>query len=186
MSTSGSSLGCLGRPVGSHGRVQEPQATPNTMGSAWAQPAVLMLRSFNRFVRDETFPSPDEQGRLAVLFDADGDHDLDVVTVTRDGAVNLTTAATPSKRGQGCTMRFPDILRGRRVQITSGETTQVRWIPSGGGFQSSSPPVVHARVPSGSVVVQVDGLPAQTYEIASDPRSRSVIWDTSSTTKSTP
>ncbi len=163
-----------------------PQATPNTMGSAWAQPAVLMLRSFNRFVRDETFPSPDEQGRLAVLFDADGDHDLDVVTVTRDGAVNLTTAATPSKRGQGCTMRFPDILRGRRVQITSGETTQVRWIPSGGGFQSSSPPVVHARVPSGSVVVQVDGLPAQTYEVASDPRSRSVIWDTSSTTKSTP
>ena len=163
-----------------------PQATPNTMGSAWAQPAVLMLRSFNRFVRDETFPSPDEQGRLAVLFDADGDHDLDVVTVTRDGAVNLTTAATLSKRGQGCTMRFPDILRGRRVQITSGETTQVRWIPSGGGFQSSSPPVVHARVPSGSVVVQVDGLPAQTYEIASDPRSRSVIWDTSSTTKSTP
>lgn len=163
-----------------------PQATPNTMGSAWAQPAVLMLRSFNRFARDETFPSPDEQGRLAVLFDADGDHDLDVVTVTRDGAVNLTTAATLSKRGQGCTMRFPDILRGRRVQITSGETTQVRWIPSGGGFQSSSPPVVHARVPSGSVVVQVDGLPAQTYEIASDPRSRSVIWDTSSTTKSTP
>ena len=163
-----------------------PQATPNTMGSAWAQPAVLMLRSFNRFVRDETFPSPDEQGRLAVLFDADGDHDLDVVTVTRDGAVNLTTAATLSKRGQGCTMRFPDILRGRRVQITSGETTQVRWIPSGGGFQSSSPPVVHARVPSGSVVVQVDGLPAQTYEVASDPRSRSVIWDTSSTTKSTP
>ena len=48
------------------------------------------------------------------------------------------------------------------------------------------PPVVHARVPSGSVVVQVDGLPARTYEIASDPRSRSVIWDTSSTTNSTP
>ena len=32
----------------------------------------------------------------------------------------------------------------------------------------------------------VEGLPAGTYEIASGPRSRSVIWDTSSTTKSTP
>ena len=147
---------------------------------------VLMHRSSNRFVRDETFPSPPEQGRLAVLFDADGDQDLDVATVTRDGAVNLTTATTLPQQGQGCTIRFPDNLRGRRVQLTSGKTTQVRWIPSGGGFQSSSPPVVHASVPSGSVVVQVDGLPARTYEVASDARSRSVIWDTSSTTKSTP
>ena len=166
-----------------------PQATPSTMGSAWAQPMVLMDRSPKRFVRDETFPSPPEQGRLAVLFDADGDQDLDVVTVTRDGAVNLTTATSLPQEGQGCTIRFPDNLRGRRVQITSGKnpkTIQVRWIPSGGGFQSSSPPVVHARVPSGSVVVQVDGLPARTYEIATDPRSRSVIWDTSSTTNSTP
>ena len=124
-----------------------------------------------------------------MLFDADGDQDLDVVTVTRDGAVNLTTATSLPQEGQGCTIRFPDNLRGRRVQITSvknPKTIQVRWIPSGGGFQSSSPPVVHARVPRGSVVVQVDGLPARTYEIASDPRSRSVIWDTSSTTNSTP
>ena len=166
-----------------------PQATPSTMGSAWEQPVVLMHRSSNRFVRNDTFPSPPEQGRLAVLFDADGDQDLDVITVTRDGAVNLTTATTLPKQGQGCTIRFPDHFRGRRVQITSGKTTktiQVRWIPSGGGFQSSSPPAVHASVPNGPIVVQVDGLPARTYEIASEPRSRSVIWDTSSTTKSTP
>ena len=77
--------------------------------------------------------------------------------------MNLTTATSLPQEGQGCTIRFPDNLRGRRVQITSGKnpkTIQVPWIPSGGGFQSSSPPVVHARVPSGSVVVQVDGLPA--------------------------
>ena len=163
-----------------------PQATPNTMGSAWEQPTIMMRRDRNRFVRDESFSSASEQGRLAVLFDADGDHDLDLVTVSRDGAVTLHTAKPSAEAGRGCTIRFPDEFRGRRVQIFAGKSSHVRWVPSGGGFQSSSPPVVHVCVPDGPLEIKPDGVAKQVYTVDSNARSRSVIWDTSSTTNSTP
>ena len=76
-----------------------------------------------------------------MLFDADGDQDLDVVTVTRDGAVNLTTATSLPQEGQGCTIRFPDNLRANASKSLGQEPQDhpSARIPSGGGFQSSSP-----------------------------------------------
>ena len=61
-----------------------PQATPSTMGSAWAADG-LDGPVTQTVCAGRDLPQPPEQGRLAVLFDADGDQDLDVVTVTRDG-----------------------------------------------------------------------------------------------------
>ena len=161
-----------------------PQATPSTMGSAWAQPMVLMDQS-QTVCAGRDLPQPPEQGRLAVLFDADGDQDLDVVTVTRDGAVNLT-AAIPAPRRTRMHDSLPRQLAGPTRPNHLGRTPR----PSSAGSLPAAASVVQPRGARprarGSVVVQVDGLPGETCEIASDPRSRSVIWDTSSTTNSTP
>ena len=120
----------------SHGAMPMVQGGGNWDCDSWTVDPSLRKSSFGR---TNTVPAPAKV--------------KDVVTVTRDGAVNLTSATTPPQPKQECTIHFPDNLRGRGVRITSGETTQVRWIPFGGGVQSSSLSVVHARVPNGSLKV---------------------------------
>ncbi len=128
-----------------------PQATYATMDSSYLQPPLLFERSGPRFSRVTdpragAFLAEPRRDRAAAFGDLDGDGDVDVVVgelngpirvLRNDGAVGgwltveLRDAGSANPRGYGA-----------RVELTTGETIQRRWI-YGGGFQSSNAPHAH-------------------------------------------
>jgi hypothetical protein len=133
-------------------------ATMKTMDSEALQPPLLMRRDTNRFAR----VTPEQGGpwlaaahndRNAAFGDLDGDGDIDVVI----GGVNqrLRILRNDSVRGgRWLVVELRDMRPGApveglgsRIELEAGGRTQRRWIFSGGGYQSVSPPYAHFGVP---------------------------------------
>ncbi len=134
-----------------------PQATRDTMDSDYAQPTLLFEMKDGRFerVRSGVGDWLDEprRARAAVFDDLDDDGDIDVVTAGINEPVRILRNDTTAGRWLMVELRDdrPESLNrrglGAMIEFTRGDTSQRRWIYSGGGFQSASPPVAHFGLP---------------------------------------
>ena len=135
-----------------------PQATPETMDSAYEQAPVMWLRDGDRFLgTEQTGLGGPHRDRTAVFADLDLDGDLDIVAGELNGPLRLYRNTTDGQ--DGFVVRPMNPL-GTRVELEVGTPdgtlrTLRRWIRGGGPFQSTAAPEAHFGVPSGFRVKSV-------------------------------
>lgn len=132
-----------------------PEATMQTMDSDFEQTPLLFARDGRKFKRVDATDAGDWLGerhrdRSAVFGDLDGDGDIDVIVSELNGPIRvLRNDALPNAdlrwlevelRDERPGGKNPSAL-GARIELKAGDRTMRRWLFSGGGFQSSSPPI---------------------------------------------
>jgi hypothetical protein len=144
-----------------------PQATVETMDSAYAQPPLLFHREADRFRRVESagsWPMEPRIDRTAVFADFDDDGDVDAVIGELNGPLRLIANESDPAGDRWLRVRLRDDRPGvanRRgigavVSLEGAGTAQRRWLWSGGPFQSNLAPEAHfgfASTPGPLVVV---------------------------------
>jgi hypothetical protein len=144
-----------------------PQATIETMDSAYAQPPLLFHREGSRFRRVESagsWPMEPRVDRTAVFADFDDDGDVDAVIGELNGPLRLIANESDPAGDRWLRVRLRDDRPGvanRRgigavVSLEGAGTAQRRWLWSGGPFQSNLAPEAHfgfASTPGPLVVV---------------------------------
>ncbi|NNM27585.1 MAG: CRTAC1 family protein [Phycisphaerales bacterium] len=136
-----------------------PEATPETMDSAYAQPPLLFERRGRRFVPLTADTAGDwlaepHRDRTAVVADLDGDGDLDAIVGELNGPVRVLRNDRPPDPATWLLVTLDDPATpgnrhalGARIDFTTGDHRQTRWIYGGGPFQSAAAPVAHFGVP---------------------------------------
>jgi enediyne biosynthesis protein E4 len=124
-----------------------PDATLETMNSTWRQTPLLFERRGARFERVAADTAGAWLGeahvdRSAAFGDLDGDGDVDVVVAELNGPVRVL-----ENDGAGGHFLLVELEQegvgnarglGSRVVLRQGDTTQTRWVLSGGSFQAAS------------------------------------------------
>ena len=136
-----------------------PQATPEIMDSAYAQPPQFWLREGDgfRLVEDTGLGGP-RRDRTAVVADLDLDGDLDIVAGELNGALRLYRNTHDGN--DDFLLIEPRPAQGAMVEISMRDAEgldhrQRRWIRGGGPFQSTAAPYAHFGVPAGFTVEDV-------------------------------
>jgi hypothetical protein len=136
-----------------------PEATPQTMDSAYEQAPLLFERVGRRFERI----GPEEAGawlgemhrdRPAVFGDLDGDGDIDVIVGELNGPIRVLRNDVADDARDWLIVELSDERSesrnhrglGSRIELHGGEEVQTRWIYSGGSFQSSDARAAHFGV----------------------------------------
>lgn len=147
-----------------------PQASIETMDSAYAQAPGLWRRDGERFTHVDP-ASPESaamveanpwlrephRDRAAVFADLDLDGDVDVVVVELNGPLRLLE--NRHDRNDDWVIVRPVPAAGAEVLLRDGDRVQRRWIRGGGPFQSTASPEAHfglgAAGPEGPMTVEV-------------------------------
>ena len=147
-----------------------PQASIETMDSAYAQPPGLWRREGERFsyvdpaasesaamVEANPWLLEPHRDRAAVFADLDLDGDVDVVVVELNGPLRLLENL--HDRPDDWVVVRPVPAAGAEVVLRDGDRVQRRWIRGGGPFQSTASPEAHfglgAAGPEGPMTVEV-------------------------------
>ena len=147
-----------------------PQASVETMDSAYAQAPGLWRRDEQRFVYvDPAAPESaamvdanpwlrePHRDRAAVFADLDLDGDVDVVVVELNGPLRLLENL--HDRTDDWVVVRPVPATGAEVVLRDGDRVQRRWIRGGGPFQSTASPEAHfglgAATSGGPLTVEV-------------------------------
>ena len=136
-----------------------PQATPEIMDSAYAQPPQLWLREADGFrLVDDTGLGGPRRDRTAVVADLDLDGDLDIVAGELNGALRLYRNTHDGN--DDFLLIEPRPAQGAMVEISMRDAEgldrrQRRWIRGGGPFQSTAAPYAHFGIPPGFTVEDV-------------------------------
>ncbi len=131
-----------------------PQATVDSMDSAYAQPPLLFRREGDRFRRLESagaWPMEPRVDRTAVFADFDDDGDVDLVIGELNGPLRLIANESNPPRDRWLRVRLRDLRPGVAnraglgavVSLEGAGATQRRWLWSGGPFQSNLVPEAH-------------------------------------------
>ncbi len=136
-----------------------PEATKNSMDSTYEQPPLLFERKKNRFHRVSAagaWLQKAHRSRGAVFGDLDKDGDIDIVVTELNGPVRvLRNDAIRSKETappqNWLIVKLQDDRAGAKnrnglgakIELISEQSTQTRWIYSGGSFQSASAQSAH-------------------------------------------
>jgi hypothetical protein len=135
-----------------------PQASYETMDSAYEQPPAYWERAGERFVQvaHAGLGGP-HRDRTAVVADLDLDGDLDLVVGELNGPLRLIENTTDTGRS----LRIaPEDPLGTTIQVAievDGTTrTLTRWLRGGGPFQSTASPIAHVGLPEGAVVTSIE------------------------------
>lgn len=136
-----------------------PEATMETMDSAYEQPPLLFRREARTFVRmtagpEDAWLARVGRDRTAVFADLDRDGDLDVVVGELNGPVRILENLIDDGRATSIVVALDDATTpgnrralGAIVELETDAGRMRRWIVGGGGFQSSLAPEVHFGVP---------------------------------------
>jgi hypothetical protein len=158
-----------------------PEATPERMDSSYEQTPLLFERTAQHFERvsdpaaGEFIVTP-RRDRCAAFGDLDADGDIDVVSGELNGPVRVIRNDS-AKSGAWLIVELRDSRQGignhralgSRIQLAAGDTTQTRWLFSGGGFQSSSAPMAHFGIadPDAALTLTVTWPDGRTQKIES-------------------
>ena len=134
-----------------------PQATLESMDSPYEQTPTLLLRDGRRFTpatTDAAWLRTPHRDRNLLLADLDRDGDLDALIGELNGPVRILENKHAGPR-RGMLLSLHDARPtsldhaglGSRLDITVGDATMTRWIPSGGCYQSGLAPEAHIAVP---------------------------------------
>ena len=134
-----------------------PQATLESMDSAYEQPALLFRNDAGRFVRDVSVPVLEipHRDRSAIFDDLDADGDIDVVVSELNGPLRLLENRSADPEGRWVSIELVDQQSstanrhgiGSRIELSSGSWRAVRWVAGGGPFQSNWSPLIHSGLP---------------------------------------
>ncbi len=158
-----------------------PQATMETMESDYHQPPLLFERNDKRFALFTDFEAAPFLGqarpsRTALFADLDQDGDVDLVTSELGGPVRIVR--NDQSGGNWVSIQLTDDRNetqnhrglGSTIKLTYEDSSQLRWIYTG-GYQASSAPVAHFGLAENvnKVMVQItwtDGYIQQVDDIS--------------------
>lgn len=133
-----------------------PQATLESFGSAWEQPALLMERVGDRFVpvKDTGPLAIPRRSRSAVFDDLDGDGDIDIIATELNGPIRVFEnrcntddfITVDLNNAIGATLHFESLT-------TPWKAT--RYATAGGPFQSNTTPLIHVGLPKDVTKIQL-------------------------------
>ncbi len=126
-----------------------PQADLPDTGSSYAQRQQLFLGQPGARFEEVPFPDPTPlRGRTSLRGDLDDDGDLDLITLTLDGAPRLyLNRADDPARALLVTLQDVRPVIGATLSVSDAEGTSTLPVLSGGGFQSRSDPRLHLALP---------------------------------------
>jgi hypothetical protein len=138
-----------------------PQATIETMDSAYRQPPQLLRREGSRFVVQPSagaWAMEPRVDRSIVFADLDGDGDIDLVISELNGPIRVIRNDLDPPPERWLRVRLDDRRpgignrRGVGAQITleRGDLVQHRWLWGGGPFQSNALAEAHFGLPPGA------------------------------------
>ena len=143
-----------------------PQATMGTMESEYLQRPLLFERKGGRFsvVTDyqaAPFLKETKSHRTALFADLDQDGDVDIVTTQLGGPVKIVR--NDQAAGNWLSIQLLDNRNetqnhrglGSTVKITYEDSSQIRWIYTG-GYQASSAPIAHFGLPENLCKVSIE------------------------------
>ena len=135
-----------------------PQATLETMDSAYQQPPMYWERISDRFeARRHPGLGGPHRDRTAVVADLDLDGDLDLVVGELNGPLRLIENTTDT--GNAVRIR-PEMPLGTVIDVVFNdagtERTLRRWVRGGGPFQSTASPIAHVGLPIGAIVTSIE------------------------------
>lgn len=157
-----------------------PQATMGTMESDYLQRPLLFERQSKRFTpvtdfQAAPFLKETRSHRTALFADLDQDGDVDLVTTGLGGPVRIVR--NDQSRGNWLSIQLKDDRSetqnhrglGSTIKLSYEESSQLRWIYTG-GYQASSAPIAHFGLPENlskvsAVITWPDGYTQQVDDI---------------------